>query len=149
MHDPGLRLDRPHLPLHKRNISWRYYHGATTPEIWNPLVDFQTVHQNGQLANVQDVSQFYNAAKAGTLPAVSWIAPNPGSGDHPTSLVSAGQSYVTGVVNAAMQSPNWTSSAIFLIRKSTVRRQAAAPGAASRSRVQAVDGAGVRRRAAG
>jgi phospholipase C len=100
--------------LHKRNISWRYYHGATTPEIWNPLVDFQTVHQNGQLANVQDVSQFYNAAKAGTLPAVSWIAPNPGSGDHPTSLVSAGQSYVTGVINAVMQSPNWTSSAIFL-----------------------------------
>jgi phospholipase C len=29
-------------------------------------------------------------------------------------LVSAGRSYVTGLINAIMQSPDWTSTAIFL-----------------------------------
>ena len=34
--------------------------------------------------------------------------------EHPPALVSDGQRYVTGVVNAIMQSPDWKSTAIFL-----------------------------------
>jgi phospholipase C len=34
--------------------------------------------------------------------------------EHPTALVSAGQAYVTGLVNAIMQGPSWSSTAIFL-----------------------------------
>jgi len=53
-------------------------------------------------------------AKNGTLPAVSWVVPNGTVSEHPTALVSAGQSYVTGLVNAVMQGPDWDSTAIFL-----------------------------------
>jgi phospholipase C len=34
--------------------------------------------------------------------------------EHPPGLVSAGQAYVTTLVNAIMRSPNWKSTAIFL-----------------------------------
>jgi phospholipase C len=48
------------------------------------------------------------------LPAVSWIVPNDRVSEHPPGLVSAGQAYVTKLVNAVMRSPDWSSTAIFL-----------------------------------
>jgi phospholipase C len=40
--------------------------------------------------------------------------PNSKVSEHPPALVSAGQSYVTSLINAAMQGPEWDSTAIFL-----------------------------------
>jgi phospholipase C len=45
---------------------------------------------------------------------VSWIIPNGKTSEHPPALVSTGEAYVTGVINAIMQSPEWDSTAIFL-----------------------------------
>ncbi len=45
------------------------------PKIWNPLPGFTDVRQDGQLNNVTDLSAFYSQARAGALPAVSWIVP--------------------------------------------------------------------------
>jgi phospholipase C len=45
---------------------------------------------------------------------VSWIDPNGKVSEHPPALISAGQSYVTGLINAIMRSPDWNSTAIFL-----------------------------------
>ncbi len=121
--------------LHKYGVSWGYYvfkgtepdcesdaalscapvrQGPRTPGIWNPLPYFDTVQQDGQLGNIQSLTQFYAAAKAGTLPSVSWINPNGTVSEHPPALVSAGQTYVTGLINAIMRSPDWSSTAIFL-----------------------------------
>ena len=121
--------------LHRRNVSWGYYvfqgsepdceddsamscasvtQNAQTPGIWNPLPDFTDVHQDGQLGNIQSLSNFFTAAQQGTLPAVSWIEPNGGVSEHPPGRVSAGQTYVTGLSNASMPGPAWTSTAIFL-----------------------------------
>ncbi|HWF24041.1 MAG TPA: alkaline phosphatase family protein, partial [Solirubrobacteraceae bacterium] len=87
---------------------------AATPGIWNPLPHFTDVHQDNQLGNVQSLSNFFTAAQNGTLPAVSWIDPNGKVSEHPPALVSAGQTYVTGLINAIMKSPDWSSTAIFL-----------------------------------
>src|SRR5206468_2747786 len=87
---------------------------ATTPGIWNPLPYFDTVRADGELGNIQSVDNFYNAAKAGSLPAVSWIAPSGAVSEHPPGPVSFGQSYVTSLVNAVMNGPDWKSTAIFL-----------------------------------
>jgi len=121
--------------LHKQHISWAYYlsdgnepdcaddamicgpgkkQSPKVPGIWNPLPQFDTVKQDGQLGNIQEVANFYTAARNGTLPAISWIVPNGVVSEHPTALVSTGESYVTSLVNAAMQGPDWTSTAIFL-----------------------------------
>ncbi len=84
------------------------------PGIWNPLPAFDTVKQDGQLANIQTVDKFLAAAKSGTLPAVAWIVPENKVSEHPPAKVSDGQAYVTSLINAVMQGPDWNSTAIFL-----------------------------------
>jgi phospholipase C len=121
--------------MYKSNVSWGYYvadgtqpdceddsatvctpkrQNAGTPGIWNPLPWFDTVHQDGQLGNIQPLSTFLTAAKNGTLPAVSWVVPNGVDSEHPPALVSTGQAYVTNLINTIMQGPDWNSTAIFL-----------------------------------
>jgi len=87
---------------------------AKTPGIWNPLPWFDTVRQDGQVANVAPFEDFLTAARSGTLPAVSWITPSQAVSDHPPALISAGQTYVTSVINEIMRSPDWSSTAVFL-----------------------------------
>jgi phospholipase C len=120
--------------LHQAGVSWAYYldegeqpdcendamfcqskpQSANVPGIWNPLPWFETVQQDNEVSNIQPHASFYTAARSGTLPAVSWIVPNQPDSEHPPALVSAGQAYVTSIINAVMQSPNWNSTAIFL-----------------------------------
>jgi phospholipase C len=114
--------------LHERDVSWAYYvgphtvidcgqdcsHTTGTPEIWNPLPDFQTVHDNEQLDNIRPVSNFFALAKEGKLPAVSWIVPDWEHSEHPPWPISDGQAWVTNLVNAVMRSPDWENSAIFI-----------------------------------
>ena len=120
--------------LHKHHVSWRYYvfagsepdcesggmicpnfpQRAKTPGIWNPLPWFTTVRQDRQVRDVAPISRFFWAARRGRLPAVSWLTPNNHVSEHPPSLVSNGQAYVTRVINTVMRSPDWKSTAIFL-----------------------------------
>jgi hypothetical protein len=88
--------------------------GAKTPGIWNPLPYFDTVKQNEQTQNVTSLSNYFKAAKDGKLPAVSWINPTGSVSEHPPGLITAGQAYVTRLVNAAMRGPDWKSTAIFV-----------------------------------
>lgn len=120
--------------LHKANVSWAYYlsEGSepdcaddamlcapkpqfrNVPGIWNPLPAFDTVKQDGQVANIQTLDQYLAAAKNGILPAVSWIVPQNTVSEHPPAKISVGQAYVTQLINAAMQGPDWSTTAIFL-----------------------------------
>lgn len=120
--------------LHKANVSWAYYlsegiepdcaddaaicepveQNLWVPGIWNPLPRFDTVRENDQLGNIQLTERYFEAAANGTLPAVSWIIPNNAVSEHPKSSVHAGEAYVTSLVNAAMQGPDWESTAIFI-----------------------------------
>jgi phospholipase C len=120
--------------LYKANVSWGYYlsngsepdceddamlcaakpQSANVPGIWNPLPAFDTVKQDNQLGNIQQVDQFLAAAKTGTLPDVAWVVPDGQVSEHPPASIKAGQAYVTGLINAIMQGPDWNSTAIFL-----------------------------------
>jgi Phosphoesterase family len=62
----------------------------------------------------RDLSRYFAAAKAGILPSVSWIMPSDPDSEHPPASVHRGQAYVTAIINAAMKSPDWDSTAIFL-----------------------------------
>ncbi len=124
--------------MDKAGVSWRYYvkegnepdcendeeltceqvpQSAKTPGIWNPLEDFVDVKEDAQTQNVQGLNHFYqDAHQSGEcgLPNVSWIVPNLEVSEHPPSLVSKGQAYVTTLINTIMKSPCWGSTAIFL-----------------------------------
>ena len=121
--------------LFTHHVSWAYYvqkgtepdcrddsaeacpavrQAAHTPGMWNPLPLFGDVHEDHQLSNIQDLSRYFAAARAGRLPAVSWIMPSGPDSEHPPASVHQGQAYITSVINAAMKSPDWDSTAIFL-----------------------------------
>jgi phospholipase C len=122
--------------MFRRHVSWRYYvapgtppdcaddaalcsgkqrpQGPSTAGIWNPLPNFATVRSDHQEGNIQSVARFYASARRGTLPAVSWVVPSVADSEHFPASVSAGMSYVTGLINAVMRSPDWSSTAIFL-----------------------------------
>jgi phospholipase C len=134
----GQKVDFPWTDLtwlmYRDHVSWRYYvangsqpdcasngmfcghvpQSAQTPGIWNPLPRFDDVQQDHQLGNIQPLTNFYAAARKGTLPAVSWITPSQATSEHPSARVTAGQSYLTGLINAIMHGPDWKSTAIFL-----------------------------------
>jgi phospholipase C len=122
------------------SISWNYYvTSGNTPDnngqavgseaeqkddptqytYWNPLPAFPKMWNDpAQRSRVVDTAQFYKDAAGGNLPQVSWIQPFFGSrlSEHPGfgGGVEDGMSYVTGLVNAIMQSPNWNTTAIFI-----------------------------------
>jgi len=105
--------------LNRDHVSWNYYldggaGAGGVPPIWNPLPGFRDVLTDGQTGNIQPLSRFFSAAASGSLPRVTWIVPKAADSEHPPALVSRGQAYVTRLINAVMQSPDWASSAIFL-----------------------------------
>jgi phospholipase C len=134
----GKNLDYPWTDLtwlmHRDHVSWRYYvangsqpdcadnmmfcphvpQSAQTPGIWNPLPRFDDVQHDHQVDNVQPLKNFYRAANTGRLAAVSWVTPAQGVSEHPPALVTAGQAWVTRLINTIMRGPDWKSTAIFL-----------------------------------
>ena len=120
--------------LHRYHVSWRYYvakgnqpdcadgqmfcapvaQNAKTQGIWNPLPSFTTVRQDHQVRDVAPLNAFETAARTGKLPNVSWIVPAQAVSDHPPAWITAGQTYVTGLINSIMSSKDWNSTAIFL-----------------------------------
>jgi phospholipase C len=120
--------------LHKYNISWGYFltEGIEpdcsndqmfcdqqplrkdVPSIMNPLPNFATVHDDSELNHIRPTPEFFAALKDGSLPAISWIIPEYGVSDHPATSIHAGQDYVTWLINAIMQSPEWNSTVIVL-----------------------------------
>ncbi len=120
--------------MHRNNVSWGYYiqtgiepdceddepgcaavvQNAKTPGVWNPLLWFDTVKADKQLSNIQPTENFFSAVSKGTLPAVSFIVPSMENSEHPPYSIQSGQAYVTGIVNAVMNSPSWSNSAIII-----------------------------------
>ena len=80
------------------------------------FTSFWDGERDGVTDNVKPVEDYLNAAADGSLPSVAWIFPTSATSEHPTSAstVRTGMAYVTRLINAAMQGPDWNSTAIFL-----------------------------------
>ncbi len=116
--------------MYQHGVSWAYFvgpgtcisppcgkvSGVETAPVQNPLPGFQSVKVTGQLDNVRPNNEFFDAARSGNLPAVSWVMPVTDRGEHPPDRIAAGMSWVTQVVNSIMQGPRdqWLHTAIFI-----------------------------------
>jgi phospholipase C len=118
--------------LEQHQVPWAYYVGKGTCIVvpcdtpdghWgataagkNPLPGFVDVVEGNDLDKILDHGDFLRSATDGTLPSVSWVVPGNHASEHPGSdePISEGQAYVTKLINAVMQGPDWDSSAIFL-----------------------------------
>ena len=99
--------------LKKRGVDGRYY-----------FVDEPAAALWGRpgIERSARVEEYYARAAAGTLPPLSFIDPafvNAGGGtsgdEHPHGDVRVGQAYMSDVVHAFMESPQWKNGAFFIV----------------------------------
>jgi phospholipase C len=113
--------------LSAKGVSWNWYSGGWDAAVAHtPDPNFQYHHQAFNYysqyapgtpgrAHLQDETRFIAAAKAGTLPAVSFVKPIGANNEHPgyTDLIT-GQKHVLDVINAVRNGPNWKDTAIVI-----------------------------------
>jgi phospholipase C len=98
-------LTMPNL-LTQRGITWKSY--------GFPMDFFAgIIHDSNARRNLTTEGQFVADARAGRLPAVSWLRTLDNS-EHPPQSVCRGMNWTVRQVNAVMSSPIWTSSLIII-----------------------------------
>ena len=114
--------------LTEKNIDWAWYSGG-----WNealagkPDPTFQYHHQPfayfknyadgtvGRQLHLKDESNFIDAAKNGTLPAVSFVKPLGYNNEHPGYAdVITGENHALDLINAVRNCPNWKNTVIII-----------------------------------
>ena len=114
--------------LSDKGISWAWYSGG-----WNniisgkPAPSFAYHHQpfayfsryaegtQGRKEHLKDETEFLEAAKKGTLPAVSFVKPIGLENEHPgQSTVTGGESHAVDLINAVLNGPNGKDAVIIL-----------------------------------
>ena len=103
--------------LEEAGISWKYYAPGIGESgfIWSSLdaishIRFSPLWEE----NVVSDTQFVVDALNGDLPSVSWIVTGSGKSEHPPASTCIGENWTVEQLNAVMQGPLWSSTAIFL-----------------------------------
>jgi phospholipase C len=99
--------------LKKKGIDGRYYYiDEPAAALWGAP----------GVARSNHVEEYYARAASGTLPPLSFVDPsfaNEGGGtsgdEHPHGDIRAGQAYMSDVVHAFMESPQWKHGVIFVV----------------------------------
>jgi phospholipase C len=110
---PNFCLDISALPhrLDARGLTWHDYGGIFT--------GIKSLARRSEVMDYQD-EKFFEDADKGTLPNVAWL--NSGfltdsyaKSGHPPASLCAGENYAVRVLNAVMRSPQWRTTALFLV----------------------------------
>jgi phospholipase C len=95
-----------------------------TARYYNSDLPFSAVWGPRAVPWTRPVADYYAACAAGTLPNISFVDPpfrDGGGGDgvsadeHPLGDVRLGQAFMSDVVHAFMESPNWNRGALFIV----------------------------------
>jgi phospholipase C len=108
-------------------VSWKFYvqgynpkqtyktavpDSAETQTARVPLVDFQRFSQDPALAShIVSLDQYYRDLRAGTLPAVAYVASSSGDDERSAQSVAVGQGLVSTMTTQLMESQYWRNSA--------------------------------------
>ena len=107
--------------LDAKSLSWRYYApsiggGDLGGTLWSAYDVIKHIRYGPDWANeVSPPSQVLTDAAAGNLPNVTWVVPDFSDSDHPGNESTTGPAWVQSVVKAIGNSPDWSSSAIFVL----------------------------------
>ena len=101
--------------LDNKSISWKYYSGNDTANVWNPVPNCISFQNNKtRLNGLSPTTQFVNDLQSGSLANVTWIIPTDENSEHPPNDVVKGEKYAVSLINAIMESKYWSSTAIFI-----------------------------------
>ncbi|HET7172591.1 MAG TPA: alkaline phosphatase family protein [Gaiellales bacterium] len=101
--------------LAENGVSWKYYGDASDGRVFthNGLDAIGPVRNDPSLwSNVVSDTTFTTDASSGNLPAVSWVIGR--QLEHPLNTTCAGENETVRYVNAIMNGPDWSSTAIFV-----------------------------------
>jgi len=91
-----------------------YYNSTANPHHLRPS-SVAMIGQTDQANHQYDLNDFWNATNAGNMPAVSFLkAPKTQTGHPGDSSVLDEQLFITNTLNNLEQSPEWSSTAVFI-----------------------------------
>ena len=91
------------------------YYASTANPHHLPATSVDMIGQTDQANHQYDLTDFWNAAVYGTLPAVSFLKFQSANTGHPAdSTALQEQRYLVDTINALQQLPQWSSMAIFI-----------------------------------
>ena len=93
--------------LTARGVSWRNYNGG--------IAMVRMFAKAAASGNIVPVEQFHDDARAGALPAVSWITPALSDSEHPPYSVRHGESWAVNYINSIMRSPVWPRTVVIVV----------------------------------
>lgn len=112
----------------ENGVTWRYYAPPidSLGNIWSAFDAIRHVRFGPTWANViSPETRILEDARAGNLPAITWVVPTAQNSDHPfpkheteTAIGVQGQygpDWVASIVNAIGEGPLWNSTAIFVV----------------------------------
>ncbi|MDB4915768.1 MAG: acid phosphatase [Gemmatimonadetes bacterium] len=114
--------------LSDKGITWAWFAGGwADAEAGRPMRDFQYHHQPfvyfaryaegsaGRREHLKDETEFVAAARAGTLPAVSFVKPSGFENEHPGYTdVIRGERHVLELIDDVRNGPNWNDTIIIV-----------------------------------
>ena len=110
---PGFCLDIEVLPhrLDAAGLTWQDYGGV--------FASTRSLIGRPEVMALRD-DKFFGDAERGTLPNVAWLSSDllydgHSKSGHPPSSLCMGENYAVRVLNAVMNSPQWPTTALFLV----------------------------------
>jgi phospholipase C len=102
--------------LDTKGYSWRYYAPPAGEKgyIWSSFDAIKHIRYGSDWKYVVPTEQFISDATAGNLPTVSWIVTPAEFSEHAPASVCVGENWTVKMLNALMQGPEWSSTAVFL-----------------------------------
>jgi phospholipase C len=107
--------------LDAKSLSWKYYApaiGTGFGGIWSAFDANKQIRYGTDWTTkvISPETTVLSDLQAGTpLPDVTWVVPSFQNSDHPGNGSATGPAWVTSIVNAIGASPNWNSTAIFVV----------------------------------
>jgi phospholipase C len=103
--------------LDAANIDWKYYASpiGVSGYQWNVYNNVYHIRYGPDWqTHIANEANFDSDVKAGKLAPVTWLTAETGQMEHPPFSVCYGENWTVDKINAIMQSPEWSSTAIFL-----------------------------------
>ncbi|MBD5657427.1 MAG: hypothetical protein IAI50_19925, partial [Candidatus Eremiobacteraeota bacterium] len=101
-----------------KGFSWREYTPAigTAGGSWSAFDAIRHIRYGPSWSNVvSPETTVLTDAPKGNIANITWVIPTGKNSDHPGNLSNTGPAWVGSVVNAIGESPDWSSTAIFIL----------------------------------
>jgi phospholipase C len=94
-------------------VSWKSY--TDIESAWNGFLSISHIrHSSDWTNNIVKWQQFVTDVANNQLPQVSWLIPDNDDSEHPDSGICYGENWTVDQINAIMNSPYWSNTAIFV-----------------------------------